>query len=331
MSTAVAEVRTFMNPNHEGYSISYCSGNGQLCGEQVASNWCRSQGYEHASSWALTPGVDVSSVTIGLDDESICRGAQCDGFRSISCEREGRTFRMPRLGGLERATLITPNRRGTEAAIEEIEYRVLIPGCHQREPGMFLCETVHEYQHCRTLLKAGRVFGCRAGLAFDGAFADPIAPSPDRYKLSVKSNAAVTVRQGQRGEGKVKGAASFDIRFDLPDINEHDWCLQRDRYIYHPTGPKGGLADIDDIQSCDEEISGSFEPHEDDIIQAYDLCQASVSWGTHVDQPIELMVAALFHIGSARPDFSTSPVDGSSKILAHYLTVQAPMRVECKH
>lgn len=325
---AGAQVRTFANPTHEGFAVSYCTADRSVCGEQLATEWCRSQGFEYARDWTSTPGVDVQTATVQLGDGSICRGAQCEAFGSITCGREGRTFRMPTLGPAGRVTLISPDQRTEESAVEAIEYDVLIPGCYQREPGVFLCETVHDYQHCRTLLHAGNVFGCRAGLAFDGGFAEPVAASPDNYELNLKSSGEITVERGQRGAGRIKGDARFKLSFAPPD-EPGMRCLQRDRYIYYPTGPKGGLAEIGDTAACDAPIEGRFAPHEDDLYQAYDLCESFDAWGDELDQPSELLVAALFNLG-ARPSIPNARSESATRIIASYLTIRAPTTVTCK-
>jgi hypothetical protein len=322
-----AQVRTFTNPMHEGLAVNYCIAGGEICGERVAMDWCRAQGYGHASKWTATRGADATNATVRLDDGWICRGAQCEAFASITCGAEGRTFRMPTIGPARRAMLISPSRRSAENAVAPLEYQVLIPGCHQREPGVFLCETVHEYQHCRSLMSTGRVFGCRAGLAFDGNFADPIAAGPDRHDLSVRSTAVVTVERGQRGAGVAKGDARFEIRFAVPDA-DRGACLQRDRYVYYSTGPKGGLAEIDDTRDCAAPISGVIAPHEDDVLQAYDMCEAFAAWGSELEQPIELLVAALFHVAPADPALAHRRGIVSS-IVAPYFTIRAPMQVVC--
>ena len=323
------QVRTFTNPTHDGMAVNYCVAAGEICGAQVAADWCRAQGFDAATDWSATPGIDATSATVRLDDGWVCRGPACEAFASITCGTAGQTFRMPTLGPAGRATLISPSRRAVESAIAPLEYQVLIPGCHQREPGVFLCETVHEYQHCRTLMTAGKIFSCRAGLAFDGAFAEPLAAGPDDHELSVRSTAAVAVERGQRGAGQVRGQARFEVEFAVPATGEDSWCLQRDRYFYYPTGPKGGLAEIGDTQDCSAPIAGTIVPHEDDVLQAYDMCESFAAWGEELEQPIELMVAALFHVGAASGGF-TSTQESSSRIVAPYVTVRAPMTVRCE-
>jgi hypothetical protein len=325
--SANGQVRTFSNPAHDGLPLSYCGAAGQVCGAKVATDWCHTQGFDHATDWSASPGVDITSTTVRLDDGFICRGAQCESFASITCANEAQTFRMPTLGpAATRVQVLSPTLRGVEAAIEPTEYRVLIPGCHQREPGIFLCETVHEYQHCRTLMGAGKVFGCRAGLAFDGGFAEPIAAGPDDYELDVHSNAEMVVTQGRRGEAKIRGDARVEVTFSIPPVGADTWCLQRDRYVYYPTGPKGGLSEIDDVSDCDAPIAATLGPHEDDALQAYDMCDVFAAWGGEIEQPIELLVAALFHVGPS----TLTQDSGATRIVAPYVTVRAPMKVSCE-
>jgi hypothetical protein len=56
------------------------------------------------------------------------------------------------LGPAGRSTVLSPNLRSAEVSLDAAEYRVLIPGCAPREPGVFYCESVHQFQHCRTLM-----------------------------------------------------------------------------------------------------------------------------------------------------------------------------------
>ena len=193
-----------------------------------------------------------------------------------------------------------------------------------------MCETVHEYQHCRTLLRDGKVLGCRAGIAFDGAFAEPRPAAEGSYDLSLRSRASVTVHEGRRGEGRLRGDARYKVEFAIPQHGTAGGvCLQRDRYVYHPTGPEGGLWSIDETSDCDEPIEGRFEPNYDDMLRAYDLCGARDAWGSKIDSTTDLMVAGLFHFASQTA--SEYPGHGSSVIIAPYLTLKAPVRVDCRN
>lgn len=329
VSAINAEVRTYRNPMYQGYRLDYCQAFGQVCGERVATQWCRNQGFEYASDWAIDRGIGDIQPTSRLDDDNVCRGHQCDGFVDITCGREGRSFRLPNLGAITRATVFTPDRTGTAPALMPVEVQLLVPGCHQWEPGILQCETVYDYQHCRTLLGDGKVLGCRAGLAFDGAFAQPRAASPGTYDLSLRSRVRATVHENRRGDGRLKGEARYEVEFDIPEYGAAGGtCLQRDRYVYHPTGPKGGLSTIDETADCDEPIEGRFAANEDDLLRAFDYCDARHAWGSKIEITTDLMVAGLFHFVS--PTASEVPEPGSSTIIAPYLTLYAPMIVDCK-
>jgi hypothetical protein len=325
-----AEVRSFQNPQHQGYRLDYCQSFGQVCGERVATQWCRGQGYEYASDWAVDNDIGELISTIRLDDERICREFQCDGFASITCGREGRTIRLPNLGAATRATVLTPDLRGTAPAIMPVEVQVLVPGCFQTEPGILLCGTIHEYQHCRTLFAAGKVLGCRAGLAFDGAFANPVAAQPEAYALTLRSSASAAVDRGRRGEGRLRGEAEYSVSFSVPENGGvSETCLQRDRYVYHPTGPTGGSSEIGETAACDEPIAGTFEPHEDDLLAAYDLCEARQAWGTEIEGAIELMAAGLFYL-ETRTASASGPATSPARIVAPHVTIRAPLSIDCR-
>jgi len=323
-----ADVRTFRAPQHQGYRLDYCEALGQACGERVATQWCRQQGFEFASDWSIERGVGELMPTLPLDGGQTCHGNQCNGFEAITCGREGRSFRMPNLGAMTRATVITPDRRGTAPAIMPVEVKLLVPGCYQTEPGVLLCGTVHEYQHCRTLFAAGKILGCRAGLAFDGAFAEPIAANVSADEVELRSRASATVTRDHRGEGRVRGRAEFRVTFEVPaQAALAETCLQRDRYVYHPDGPRGGLSEISDTTDCAAPIEGAFEPHEDDLLRAYDMCVAHGAWGQTIEGSIELLVSSLFHMS---PMTAADQPAGASRIVAPYLTLRAPLEISCR-
>jgi hypothetical protein len=325
---AESQVRTFRAPAHGGYAINYCGMDSSTCGEGVATAWCRSQSYDYATEWAATAGAETTT-TVRLEDGVFCQGAACEAFASITCGGGVQRFTMPRIGAAGRATVLEPGRRSEAVAYETVEASMLIPGCHQREPGIFLCESMHEYQHCRTLMGMNRVHSCRAGLAFDGGFAIPVSPDSDEYQLRVKSDAEIRVTHGERGIGRVRGEAEVSVSFDQPETENPAWCLQRDRYVYYPTGPKGGLAEIDDTNECAEPIATNFGPNEDDVLIAYDLCDSFAAWGDQLTHTIDVVVAALFYLDSASPAF-LAQYGASSTILAPYLAVKAPLAIDCR-
>lgn len=326
---AQAQLQSFASPTHQGADVSYCGAGAGSCGEDMASAWCRAIGYEFASDWAARAGIDASSRAVRLDDGSVCEGAACESFATITCGREGQTFTMPVLGPAGRATVLTPDRRATATALDTAEYRVLIPGCSQRNPGVFECEEVIEYQHCRTLMISRMVHSCRAGLTFDADFAEPRTVKAEEYEIEIDSNAKVRVALGNRGFGQVRGDADIVLRIRPPLDGESAWCLQRDRYTFHPTGPMGGMSEIGESAECDEPIEYSFEPHQDDLIRAYDACETFAAWDSEIKDSIEIVVAGLFQIRSSAPEFIARHPSGGA-VIASLVQVEAPLTIDCR-
>jgi hypothetical protein len=321
-NSVLADVRTFDYPVANGAPLGYCDASGTVCGAELARRWCINEGYDGASNWTLAE--DAGAVS------SRSRLGTGRGFRSITCSREGSSFRQPTLGSLARSTVITPNRRSVETSLDLVEYRLTVPGCHQSMPGVFLCESVPDYQHCRSLFRAGKVFGCRAGVAFASGFATPVAAKDGQFDLDLHSSAEATVRAQRRGKGKLRGAAEFTIDFTAPTPAAGEFCLQRDRYLYYPTGPMGGMAGIEATDVCDQPINASFEPNEDDLLQAYDACSMSGAWGESIAGEIEILVAGLYHMARLDEHGKIKSTSAPAKIEARYLTVHAPMAIHCE-
>jgi hypothetical protein len=327
---AAAQLRTFDRPRHEGADVSYCGADGSSCGEGMATAWCRTVGYEFARDWAARAGTDAASRAVRLDDGAVCEGAACESFATITCGREGGSFPMPVLGGAAtNATVLSPDLRQTELALDAAEYAVLMPGCGQTDPGAFACDSIIEYQHCRTLMVSEMVNSCRADLAFEGGLAVPRAAAPGDYELVVDSDATVRVTLGDRRFGRIRGEAHVELAMRVPTENESAWCLQRDSYVYFPTGPKGGLAEMGEPEDCGEPIEFSFEAHGDDVARAYDLCETFAAWGMEIEDSIEVLAAGLFEIRSASPDFAAT--HGANRaLIAPYVRVEAPLTIECR-
>jgi len=326
---AAAQIQSFEGPRYQGFDVSYCGADVESCGERMASAWCRTRGFEHASGWAARAGVDAASRAMRLDDGAVCEGAACESFASITCGSQTQTFTMPVLGPSGRATVLSPNLRSTETALDVAEYRVLIPGCSQVDPGVFSCESILEYQHCRTLMVSRMVHSCRAGLAFEAGFAEPRAAAAEDYDLVVNSKAKVRVKLGDRGFGQIRGNADIALTFQPPTDDDGAWCLQRDRYVFYPTGPMGGMSEIGESTDCDEPIELSFKPHGDDLLRAYDLCDSFAAWDSEIEDSIGILVAGLFQIRSANRDFIESYPSGGA-VIAPFVLVDAPLTIDCR-
>ena len=129
---------------------------------------------------------------------------------------------------------------------------------------------------------------------------------------------------GERRSGSFYWLASFFALFVL--------------FLYGPMitivilsfqGPQGGLAQIDETSECAQPVEGSIEPHEDDLLRAYDLCEARSAWGGETDGVIELLVAGLYHLSARTAADSVSAV-ASTRIVAPYLTIRAPLSINCR-
>lgn len=332
----------------------------QKRGYGYASEWqiARATGFS-----SQTVRLDDGSICRGAGCDGFAR-ITCGG-RSHS-----HAYLMPSLGAAAHATVISPDQRNADTVVESISsadtgvksvpsphkilklgpspdkvvksvpspdktvkpvaYDVKIPNCRRDAAGSFLCDSVPAYQQCRARLKAGKVLFCRANLAFVNQRVEPQQAASGDYALQLDSSATAIVYRGHRGRGKLKGEARFHIQFAAPKINKLDWCIARKRYIYHPTGPRGGVGKVDDRADCSRAVEGSFAPQQDDLLEAYDSCDRRNAWGNRLQQPIELLVAAFYEIGSSRPDFVPGRAADHMKVLAPFVVVQAPMRVTCK-
>lgn len=326
---ASAQSQSFASPQQNGMDVSYCGAGTASCGETMASAWCQSNGYDYASDWAARAGIDQTSRAVRLDDGSVCAGAACESFASITCGSQTQGFSMPVLGPSGRATVLSPNRRRTATELDTGEYRVLIPGCSEQSTGVFECESVLEYQHCRTLMISRMVRSCRAGLSLQEAFAEARAAAPDEYEIDIDSSAKVRISLGVRGFGQIRGQAKVRLTIEPPMPADGAWCLQRDRFVFYPTGPMGGTSEIGESTECDEPIEFSFEAHQDDLLRAYDLCETFAAWDSEIEDSIEVLAAGLFQIRSANPDFVASHPSGGA-VIAPFVVVDAPLTIDCR-
>lgn len=324
-----AEQQTFDGPEYEGFLVSYCGADAASCGEQMAVAWCQIQGFDTASDWAGRSGVDALTEAVRLDDGLICQGASCESFAQITCGREKQGISLSMLGPAVNSTVLSPSQRTTEATLDRAEYRVLIPGCDQEDAGIFLCHSVYEFQHCRTLMIGQMVHSCRVNIELAAGISDPYLAADGDYDLTIESDARIRITHGSRGFGLVKGKAEVALAIRPPVGGESLWCLQRDPYTYFQTGPEGGIAEVGETAACDAPIEFSFEAHEDDMIRAYDLCESFFAWGSKIQDSIGILAGGLFHVRSANPEFLARNRSGTA-ILAPYVAVAAPLEIDCR-
>ncbi len=319
--------QTFQKPVYQGYRLDYCNASGGDCGERIATAWCVVQGFEHASDWGIDRDIGASQPTISLDNRDVCDHQQCDGFTEITCGSEESVLRMRDTWGLTRSTVFSADGEQVVRAVTSPEAQQVSLDCSQLDPGVLLCQSAPGYQHCRTLLEAGQVLGCRAALGIDGPVAGLHEASAGNYELLLRAKASVTVNRRRSGEGRIRGETRYRVTFAIPERTDiAETCLQRDRYEYHQTGPNGGTSEIFEAADCDDPIEGRFSPHEDDLQYAYGLCEGHRAWGSRIEATTDLVVAGIFHFTEIT---ATADAAAASRSVTPYLAIRAPLQVNC--
>ena len=275
----------------------------------------------------LVPAVSGLGQT--ADDAGSLPVMRCDP-RTNSCAGGSVQSTLPALGPAGRATVLSPSRRATEVGVEGRGDQVPVPGCDQLSPGVLLCNSIYEFQHCRTLMISSMVDSCRVEIAFARSEIEPRAAEAGSYLLAVESTARVRIDRESRGFGQARGRASVALSLDLPaEAQAPGWCVERERYLYHATGPEGGEFEIGDADDCLEPIKFSFGAHADDMMRAWDLCETFAAWGEELGDSIEVLAAGIFDVRSATPEFVARYPTGAARI-ARYVEVEAPLAIDCR-
>lgn len=254
---------------------------------------------------------------------------RCDP-RSNTCSRPTGLDTLPAFGPSGEATVLSPSRRATEAGFERGEQRVSAPGCSTLTPGVELCNSIHEFQHCRTLMISSMVDSCRVEIAFARDDIEPRVAEAGTYSVEIESTARVRIERQSRGFATPRGRASVTLSLDLPaEADAPGWCLQRERYLYFATGPDGGEFEIEETDDCFEPIKFSYGAHADDIIRAWELCETFAAWGEELQDSIEILAAGIFTVRNSSPDF-VARYPGGSAMIARTVKVQAPLAIDCR-
>jgi len=83
-----AETQEFREPSVKGMRLDWCLYWARDCGEPAAREFCRIQGFESASRFAIDQNLGrKGDVTVVYGDGRLCGAATCSGFRSVTCER----------------------------------------------------------------------------------------------------------------------------------------------------------------------------------------------------------------------------------------------------
>jgi hypothetical protein len=325
---ADAQTRTFDEPLHEGLPIDYCGASPASCGEAIAAAWCEEQGFDTATDWSARAGTGAASRSVRFDDGAVCEGTLCESFATITCLGQQATFMAPRLGAAGRAAVVAPGAQTTEVAIDQAELELLMPGCSQRVSGVFVCDSIIEHEHCRTLMISRMVYSCRIEAPFAGEPVEPHAAAPEEYRLQVDSSAEVRVTRGSRGFGRIRGRAAVELAYPWPAGTGDIVCVARRIRIYAMTGPDGGSSELGEPAPCEEPMEFRFEPHKDDLLRAYDLCDAFAAWGDGLEDSIDVLAAVMFEVRPSAAAGSSS--GGRSASVAPFVIVTAPLAIDCR-
>jgi hypothetical protein len=84
-STLADEI--FQYPVHDIYRLNYCLHWGADCGAPAAGAWCKTQGFERASTWRIDKNIGGLFPTIVMGDRKVCAQFLCDGFQEITCTK----------------------------------------------------------------------------------------------------------------------------------------------------------------------------------------------------------------------------------------------------
>lgn len=89
-------LETFAAPMIGPHRLDWCGGEtAEQCGERTAALFCRERGYRAVHAFEQASNIGALGPTQALRSGAICRGADCDGFRFITCDNPvygGRTI-----------------------------------------------------------------------------------------------------------------------------------------------------------------------------------------------------------------------------------------------
>lgn len=74
--------KSFWHPKFLGERLSYCSLDGTACGKDVANQYCRMLGYDHATQNIIAYNLGLTNY---ISSRAQCTGWRCNGFMLIDC------------------------------------------------------------------------------------------------------------------------------------------------------------------------------------------------------------------------------------------------------
>jgi hypothetical protein len=82
---AEAETKTFDSPKLGDNRLDWCVNWGTGCGEEAATAWCKTVGFDKAVDAQQAPDIGASLPTKLIATGEVCDQSYCDGFTSITC------------------------------------------------------------------------------------------------------------------------------------------------------------------------------------------------------------------------------------------------------
>jgi hypothetical protein len=82
---ALAETTTFSQPTFQGNRLDWCVNWAQGCGQPAADAFCKVNGYQSATSFAIAQDIGAVTPTRLIGSGAVCDQGMCDGFQYIAC------------------------------------------------------------------------------------------------------------------------------------------------------------------------------------------------------------------------------------------------------
>lgn len=82
---AEAETKTFDSPKLGDNRLDWCEKWGAGCGEEAATAWCKTVGFDKAVGGKQAPDIGASTPTKLIATGEVCDQSYCDGFLFITC------------------------------------------------------------------------------------------------------------------------------------------------------------------------------------------------------------------------------------------------------
>lgn len=93
---AFSETSNFDNPTIRGQRLDFCRHFGSACGKPAADLFCMENGFAGAQRFVIDQNIGARGInTLVFGDGRLCQGANCSGFRTITCVRPDKQSAPP--------------------------------------------------------------------------------------------------------------------------------------------------------------------------------------------------------------------------------------------